>query len=123
MNTNDTRTLVSFAGLGVRPEIVTQVEVKAAKLHRHRAPCVGTLRVNIRYETPHSSAAYFAVCAQAEARGMDYVVHARAAEPGAAINGAFAKLERSIAGTAGALRHRRHEPTLPVRALQEIATM
>lgn len=113
MNTNTPRTLVSFAGVGVRAELVTQIEIKAAKLHRHRSPRVGTVRVNVRHETPHNSAPYFAVCAQAETRGLDYVAHATASEPEVAIVGAFAKLERSIVGTAGARRHRRHVSTEP----------
>jgi ribosome-associated translation inhibitor RaiA len=109
MNPPDPRTLTSFAGLGVRAELVTYIETKAAKLRRHRTPRVGTIRANVRYETPHGNPPYFAVCAQAEARGLEYIAHATGAEPDLAINSAFAKLERSISGTAGARRRQRHE--------------
>ena len=118
MNLTDPQVILSAEGFSSSAELMAHAEVKAAKLRRHAMPRVGHVRLHLRRETPHRLALRretphrlaprFTVAATAETRGMDFVAHAVAAEPEAAINAVVGKLERAVTEAAGVRKHNRH---------------
>jgi ribosome-associated translation inhibitor RaiA len=108
MNNTPSRVLLHAEGFAVRDELTAHAEEKAGKLLRHSHPRVQLLRFNVKLHTPHSGAPFFAVRAIAENEGPDHIVHADGAEPESAINEAVHKLERALAGSAGARKHDLH---------------
>jgi ribosome-associated translation inhibitor RaiA len=77
-----------------RADLAEHAEQKVAKLLRRAHTCAGLVKVHVRREAPHSRPAYFIARASVETPGPDFVAHAEAAEPLAAINAVFDKLER-----------------------------
>ena len=63
-----------------------------------------------QFDFPRSRAAQFVVRAQAVRQGADCVAQAGAAEPAPALTEALDKLERILAGDAGARKHTKHHP-------------
>lgn len=106
MNPPAQNLIFTTAGIALRGDLVAHAEEKTAKLRRHLHPHIGLVRVHLKHETPHSSAPYFAVRANAETAGPDFVTHARASEPITAINLTFDKLERLATAVAQARQHR-----------------
>ena len=103
--------MILFAdGFTAGPELVSVAEAKAAKLHRHAHPRIGSIRVRVTRETPHSEAPHFSVCLTARRSGAECVVHSVATEPEPAVDEAFHKLERLIANVSGERRAERRHP-------------
>ena len=105
MNNAPSRVLLHTEDFALRDELATHAEAKAGKVLRHSHPRVHLVRLTVKRHTPHSGAPFFAVRAIAENEGPDHVVHADGAAPESAINEAVNKLERALAGSAGARRH------------------
>lgn len=112
MNTSPSPVLLHTEGFAMREELTAHAEAKADKLLRHSHPRVHRVRINVKRHTPHSGASFFAVRATAENEGPDHIVHADGAEPETAINEAMHKLERALAASAGARKHRMHRASL-----------
>jgi ribosome-associated translation inhibitor RaiA len=110
MNTSPQKIIVTTEGFPIRPELTTHAEEKSAKLLRHTRPCVDTVRLHVKRETPHVGPVFFSVRATAEHSGPADVVHAEASQPDAAIRSAIDKLERALTTTAGARKHELHHP-------------
>jgi hypothetical protein len=115
MNDTPSRILLQTEGFALRAELTAHAEAKAGKVLRHSSPRVHRVRFNVKRETPHAGAPFFAVCAIAENDGRDQVVHADGVEPESAINEAVHKLERALADSAEARKHNVHRPS-PVKA-------
>lgn len=111
MNTSPSHVLLHTEGFALRDELSAHAEMKAGKVLRHSHPRVHLVRLTVKRHTPHSSAPFFAVRATAENEGPDHIVHADGAEPETAINEAMHKLERALAASAGARKHRMHHPS------------
>ncbi len=111
MTNSPSRVLLRTEGFALRDELTAHAEEKAGKLMRHSHPRVHLLRLNVKLETPHSGAPFFAVRAIAENEGPDHIVHAEGSEPESALNDAVHKLERALSGSAGERKHRLHQPS------------
>lgn len=108
MNQNQPTIHVSFEGFSATSAQQARVEAKAAKLHRHHVPHIGSLQLHFRHEPQRTGAEKFSATATLRAGGRDAVLHAAAAEPEALINEVFSKLERSVQDQAGERKHDRH---------------
>lgn len=115
MNASPSRILLHTDGFALRDELTAHAEAKAAKVLRHTHPRVHLVRVAVRLNTPHSGAPFFSARATAENEGPDHIVHADGVEPEVAINEVMRKLERALADSAGARKHRLHHPS-PIKA-------
>jgi ribosome-associated translation inhibitor RaiA len=102
--------LFSTEGFAASDDLKSRAAQKAEKLFRHRQPPLIRIRVHIERKVPHGQPAGFVVRAQAERQGADCVAHAEAAEPAPALTEALDKLERMLAGDAGARKHTKHHP-------------
>ena len=119
MKTSPAHVLLTTEGFSPRDDLALLAEAKGAKILRHLNPRVHLVRVHVKRQAPRSGAPFFAARATAENEGPDHVTHAEGAEPATAVNQVIAKLERALAGTAGARKHRWHEAA-PALALAEI---
>jgi len=102
--------IFSTEGFAGGDDLKSRAAQKAEKLFRHRQPPLIRVRVHIERTVPHGQAARFVVRALAERQGADCVAHAEAAEPAPALIEALDKLERMLAGDAGARKHTKHHP-------------
>jgi hypothetical protein len=102
--------LFSTEGFTATDDVKSRAAQKAEKLFRHRHPPLIRVRLHIDLEVPHGKVAQFLARALAERQGADCVVHADALEPGLAAMEALEKLERMLAGEAGARKHTKHHP-------------
>jgi ribosome-associated translation inhibitor RaiA len=100
----------SADGFVASADLTAVAELKAAKLRRHAHPPIGSIRVRVARETPHSGAPRFLVYATAHRPGADCIVHSAADEPLPALDAAFRKLERAVAGVAGEMKSERRHP-------------
>ena len=102
--------LLSTAGFAADDDLKNRAAQKTEKLFRHRQPPLIRVRLHLERTVLHGPAAQFTVRAVAERQGPDCVVHAEAAEPAPALSEALDKLERMLAGEAGARKHTKHHP-------------
>ncbi len=102
--------LLSTEGFAAGDDLKNRAALKTEKLFRHRQPPLIRVRLHIERTVPHGQPARFVVRALAERQGPDCVVHAEAAEPAPALSEALDKLERMLAGEAGARKHTKHHP-------------
>jgi hypothetical protein len=115
MNPPTPRVLLTTDAFALRPELVAYAEAKAARLFRHSRPRVHLVRINVKYNLPHSGIAFFSARATAEHEGLDHISHADGPEPETAINAAVGKLERALTAAAGLHKHALHrEPAFVV---------
>jgi ribosome-associated translation inhibitor RaiA len=113
MNNSPSHVLLTTEGFAAPAELTDHAETKAAKLLRHAYPRVHLVRINVKLNTPHSGAPFFAARATAENEGPDHVVHAEAATPETAIKEVVDKLERALTASAGLRKHRIHQGAGP----------
>lgn len=99
---------VSVDGFSADPALLARIEAKAAKLHRHHTPRLGSLQLHIRKEHARAQPSLFKASATIHIGGRETAIHCEADEPDTVVNEVFSRLERAAQERAGERKHARH---------------